>query len=55
VWIGQNLWRYALNIGSWAPRPAFENKYGLRFLELSYDNHPTVSYKGQFLKKDPFD
>lgn len=55
VWIGQNLWRYALNMGSWAPRPAFENKYGLQFLELSYDNHPTVSYKGQFLKKDPFD
>jgi uncharacterized protein YdaL len=55
VWIGQNLWRYALNMGTWAPRAAFQNKYGLKFLELSYDNHPTVKYKDQFLVKDPFD
>lgn len=55
VWIGQNLWRYALNMGTWAPRPAFESKYGLQFLELSYDNHPTVTYKGEVLTKDPFD
>lgn len=55
VWIGQNIWRYALNMGTWAPRPAFQNKYGMRFLETSYDNHPTVKYKDEILTKDPFD
>lgn len=61
VWIGLNLWQYA-----WDPSPAaFEAKYGFRCLGYyavapgnlltSTYQHTKVSYKGQFLFKDPFD
>lgn len=55
VWMGQNLWRYALDLNTWFSRPEFEEATGLRYLEFSYDTHPTVTFKGQELIKDVFD
>lgn len=55
VWMGVNLWRYAWNLSNFAPRPEFEQRYGLRLLEHSFDRHPRVDYKGQQLVKDQFD
>jgi uncharacterized protein YdaL len=55
VWMGVNLWRKAWDLSTFAPDPAFEQRYGFRLLEHSFENHQWVDYKGERLKKDQFD
>ena len=55
VWMGVNLWRYAWDLATFGTRPEFEQRYGFRLLEHSFDTHARVDYKGQSLVKDQFD
>ena len=55
VWMGVNLWRYAWDLASYAPRAAFSDRYGFQLLSWSGENHPTVVYKDTELQKDTFD
>ena len=55
VWLGCNLWRYATDLTTYEPRQDFEDRYGFRLLEHSFENHNRVLYKGQYLAKDAFD
>jgi len=55
VWMGVNLWRYAWDIATYAPRAQFSDRYGFQLESWSGENHSTVVYKDTRLEKDPFD
>ncbi len=55
VWMGVNLWRYAWDLSTYAPKQAFTDKYGFRLLSYSGETHPKVIYKDTELLKEPFD
>ncbi|MFZ4775961.1 MAG: DUF2334 domain-containing protein [Terrimicrobiaceae bacterium] len=55
VWVGVNLWRYAWDMSTYAPRQAFIDKYGFMLTQFSPDDHPAVTYKATRLRKDPWD
>jgi uncharacterized protein YdaL len=55
VWVGVNLWRYAWDLTTYAPKPAFEQKYGFRLLSYSGERHGKVVYKDTELEKEQFD
>ncbi|NBR50098.1 DUF2334 domain-containing protein [bacterium] len=53
--MGVNLWRYAWDLSTYAPKPAFSTKYGFQLLSYSGETHPKVVYKDTELMKEPFD
>jgi uncharacterized protein YdaL len=55
VWMGVNLWRYAWDLSTYAPRTQFSDRYGFQLESWSGENHPTVIYKNTNLVKEPFD
>ncbi|MEI8294699.1 MAG: DUF2334 domain-containing protein [bacterium] len=55
VWMGVNLWRYAWDLSTYAPRTQFTDRYGFQLESYSSEKHPTVVYKNTKLEKDPFD
>ncbi len=55
VWAGVNLWRYAWDLSTYAPKQAFADRYGFQLLNYSGETHTSVVYKNTTLKKEPFD